>query len=138
MPNDKDQKLSPDEEPEEKYSFLQETIKPKPVSRQQLVRQVVRIAIYGVILGAFACLGFFALKPVVQDAFRGDPETVTIPEDEEPEDRRKNLQKRRKNRSRMRRVTKRSCHPCMSGRRKREKGSPISSRFPAKGTGTRV
>lgn len=86
MPNDKDQNLSPDEEPEEKYSFLQETIKPKPVSRQQLVRQVVRIAIYGVILGAFACLGFFALKPVVQDAFRGDPETVTIPEDEEPEE----------------------------------------------------
>ena len=86
MPDDKDQIPKPDEEqPEEKkYSFLQETIKPKPISRQQLVRQLVRIAIYGVILGAFACLGFFALKPWVQDIFRGNLETVTIPEDEDP------------------------------------------------------
>lgn len=44
----------------------------------------MRIAIYGVILGAFACLGFFALKPWMQDLFRGNLETVTIPEDEEP------------------------------------------------------
>ena len=87
MPNEKDQNLSPDEGPEEKkYSFLQETIKPKPVSRQQLARQFVRIAIYGMILGAFACLGFYALKPWMQDTFRGDLETVSIPEDEEPEE----------------------------------------------------
>ena len=87
MPNEKDQNLSPDEGPEEKkYSFLQETIKPKPVSRQQLARQFVRIAIYGVILGAFACLGFYALKSWMQDTFRGDLETVSIPEDEEPEE----------------------------------------------------
>lgn len=86
MPNNKDHNLSPDEEPEEKkYSFLQETIKPRPISRQQLVRQFVRIAIYGVILGVFACLGFFALKPWMQDTFRGDLETVSIPEDEEEE-----------------------------------------------------
>ena len=86
MPDDKDQIPKPDEEqPEEKkYSFLQETIKTKPTSRQQLARQLVRIAIYGVILGAFACLGFFALKPWVQDIFRGNLETVSIPEDEDP------------------------------------------------------
>lgn len=86
MPDDKDQIPRPDEEqPEEKkYSFLQETIKPKPISRQQLMRQLARTAIYGVILGAFACLGFFALKPWVQDVFRGNLETVSIPEDEEP------------------------------------------------------
>ena len=85
MPDDKDQIPKPDERPEEKkYSFLQETIKPKPISRQQLVKQLVRIAIYGVILGAFACLGFFALKPLVQNWFRGELETVNIPEDEEP------------------------------------------------------
>ena len=87
MPDDKDQIPKPDESPEEKkYSFLQETIKPKPISRQQLAKQLVRIAIYGVILGAFACLGFFALKPWMQDVFRGNLETVTIPEDEEPSD----------------------------------------------------
>ena len=87
MADNKDQIPGPDREPEEKkYSFLQETIKPKPISRQQLVRQLVRIAIYGVILGVFACLGFFALKPWVQDKFRGDLETVTIPEDEDPDE----------------------------------------------------
>lgn len=84
MPNDRDQNLSPEEPEEKKYSFLQETIKPKPISRQQLAQQLVRIAIYGVILGVFACLGFFALKPWMQDIFRGDLETVSIPEDEDP------------------------------------------------------
>ncbi len=84
MPSDKDKNLNPEEPEEKKYSFLQETIKSKPISRQQLLKQFVRIAVYGVILGAFACLGFFALKPWMQDIFRGDLETVTIPEDEEP------------------------------------------------------
>lgn len=85
MPNDKDHDLSPEEGSEErKYSFLQETIKPRPISREQLGKQFVRIAVYGVILGAFACIGFFALKPWAQNWFRGDLKTVTIPEDEEP------------------------------------------------------
>ncbi len=86
MPSDKDQNLNPEEPEEKKYSFLQETIKPKTISRQQLVKQLVRLAVYGVILGAFACLGFFALKPWMQGIFRGNLETVTIPEDEEPEE----------------------------------------------------
>lgn len=85
MPNDKDHDLSPEEGSEEKrYSFLRETIKPKPISREQLAKQLVRIAIYGVILGAFACLGFFALKPLAQNWFRGELEEVEIPEDEDP------------------------------------------------------
>ena len=38
MPNDKDRDLSPDEGSEEKnYSFLQETIKPKPISREHFI-----------------------------------------------------------------------------------------------------
>lgn len=87
MPNEKDRDLSPEEgSDEKKYSFLQETIKPKPISREQFVKQLARFAVYGVILGVFACLGFFALKPWIQDRFRGDLKTVTIPEDEEPEE----------------------------------------------------
>lgn len=87
MPNEKEPNQNPEQEPEEsKYSFLQETIKPKPISRQQLAKHLVRMAVYGVILGAFACLGFFALKPWIQDVFRGDLETVSIPEDEEPQE----------------------------------------------------
>ena len=69
---------------EDKYSFLQETIKTKPISREKLIRQLIRIAVCGVLLGGFACLGFFALKPWAQSWFRGDPQTVTIPEDEQP------------------------------------------------------
>lgn len=68
----------------EKYSFLQETIKPEPLSRERLFRHSARIALYGVILGLFACLGFFVLKPWAERMFRGEPEPVTIPEDEEP------------------------------------------------------
>lgn len=84
MPDDKDQIPKPDERREEKeYSFLQETIKPKPISRKQLAGQLVRLAVSGVLLGGFACLGFFALRPWMQDIFRGELETVTIPEDEE-------------------------------------------------------
>ncbi|OUP81532.1 trypsin [Lachnoclostridium sp. An169] len=83
MPNDREQNPGPEKEP--KYSFLKETIKPKPISGEKLFRQFVRIAIYGVILGAFACVGFFALKPWAQEWFRGTPDTVSIPADEEPD-----------------------------------------------------
>ena len=31
---------------EERYSFLRETIKPKPISREKLIREFVRIAVY--------------------------------------------------------------------------------------------
>lgn len=87
MPNDKDQNLSPEEDSKEKkYSFLQETIKPKPISREQLLKQLARFAVYGVILGVFACISFFALKPWVEEHFYSDSMTVTIPEDTEPEE----------------------------------------------------
>ena len=72
-------------EQQESYSFLEETIKPKTISRQKLLQQFIRVAVYGVILGAFACMGFYALKPKAQNWFKGDPQTVTIPEDEKPE-----------------------------------------------------
>lgn len=88
MPNDKDPKLEPedgsDEKKEESFSFLQETIKPKPVSREKIFTQFIRIGIYGLIFGVFACCSFFALKPWAEDTFRQDAEKVTIPEDEEP------------------------------------------------------
>ena len=87
MPNDKDRNLSPEDGSEEKkYSFLQETIKPKPISREQFAKQLARFALYGIVLGAFACLGFFALRPWLEDQFKADPKTVTIPEDEETQD----------------------------------------------------
>lgn len=87
MPNDKDPKLEPEGVPEEKkeesFSFLQETIKPKPISREKVFTQFVRIGIYGLIFGMFACFSFFALKPWAEEAFRQEADKVTIPEDEE-------------------------------------------------------
>lgn len=73
-------------EKQESYSFLEETVKPKTISRQRLQQQFVRVVVYGVIFGAFACLGFYALKPEAQKWFKGDTQTVTIPEDEKPEE----------------------------------------------------
>lgn len=89
MPYDEDPKQKPEhgleEQKEEQFSFLQETIKPKPVTRRKILTQLARVGIYGLIFGAFACLGFFALKPWAQMKFQGSPKTVTIPDDEEPE-----------------------------------------------------
>lgn len=86
MPYDEDPKQKPEkgleEQKEEQFSFLQETIKPKPVTRRKILTQLARVGIYGLIFGTFACLGFFALKPWAQTRFQGDPKTVTIPEDE--------------------------------------------------------
>ena len=65
------------------FSFLKETIKPKPVSREKIFMQLLRMAIYGVIIGMFACCSFFALKPWAEETFREDPQKVTIPEDAE-------------------------------------------------------
>ena len=85
MPSDKEQKKSPEEEAEEKkYSFLQEKIKGKQGSRETLIKQFIRIAIYGLILGMFACLGFFATgNRWMQQWFAGNAKTVMIPEDEQ-------------------------------------------------------
>lgn len=70
------------EEREEQFSFLQETIKPTPVTRKKIFIQLARVGIYGLIFGAFACMGFFALKPWAQEKFQTGPKTVTIPDDE--------------------------------------------------------
>lgn len=86
MPYDEDPKPTPEEgsdgKEEESFSFLQETIKPKPVTRKKILTQLVRVGIYGLIFGVFACLSFFALKPWAQNKFQGSSKTVTIPEDE--------------------------------------------------------
>lgn len=77
-----------DQQSGEDFSFLQETIKPKTVSRKQIFAQLARIAIYGAIFGLFACCGFFALKPWAETAFHKDTEKVTIEagEEEVPEE----------------------------------------------------
>lgn len=70
---------------EESFSFLTETIKPKSTSREKMFMQFGRMAVCGLIIGIFACCGFFALKPWAERTFRKDPGTVTIPADSEEE-----------------------------------------------------
>lgn len=67
---------------EETFSFLTETIKPKTKSRKKLLPQAVRMAVYGLVIGVFACCSFFALKPWAERTFGGGSDKVTIPEDE--------------------------------------------------------
>lgn len=87
MPYDEEPKSEPDkgldEQKEDGFSFLQETIKPETVTRKKILAQLARVGIYGLIFGAFACLGFFALKPWAKSSFQGNPETVNIPKDED-------------------------------------------------------
>lgn len=75
-PNEKGQ------DTEETFSFLTETIKPKAKSRKKLLRQFVRMVIYGLVIGVFACCSFFALKPWAERVFGEESDKVTIPEDE--------------------------------------------------------
>lgn len=70
-------------EQEEAFSFLQETIKPKEVRKEEIFAQLVKMALYGLIVGCFACCGFYALRPWAQRTFQEEAQEVTIPEDEE-------------------------------------------------------
>lgn len=80
MPMQSEQDSKP--KPEEEYSFLTETIKPKSISREKMVAQLIRMAVYGLIIGFFACCSFYALKPWAEQTFGGEESgEVTIPED---------------------------------------------------------
>lgn len=81
-PKGKSEKDS-EEKKEEPFSFLQETIKPEPIAHKQVREKLIKLAVCGVLVGMFACLGFYALKPWAQKLFPGSPRTVTLPEDTE-------------------------------------------------------
>ncbi len=69
---------------DENYSFMQEVIKDEPGSRQRLRRDIVRMIGFGILFGVVACLTFCLCRPWMEDLFNHeDPETVTIPPDEE-------------------------------------------------------
>ena len=73
-------------EKKESFAFLEETIKPKQISRRQGMKQLIRIAICGLVLGGFTCLGFFALRPLAQKLFPEKTQVVTIQEDDQSGD----------------------------------------------------
>lgn len=72
-----------EEEEREAFSFLQETIKPKPVTGGQIALQLVKVAVYGLIIGVTACCGFYAVRPWAEETFHEEAQEVTLPKDEE-------------------------------------------------------
>lgn len=69
----------------EEYSFMQETIKDEAGAGKKWRNLVVRYVGLGLIFGAASCLGFYAVKPVIEEKFQGDPQEVELPEEEEEE-----------------------------------------------------
>ena len=68
--------------------FLHETIKKEHVSRKSFRNQVLRVVLYGIIFGVFACFSFFAIRPWVEGMFQGEDErrVITIPPEEDQDE----------------------------------------------------
>ena len=69
----------------EKFSFLQEVIKEKPLNRKKLMHKAVGLAAAGILFGAFASISFCVFQPWVDEQLNAEEE-ITIPKDEEPEE----------------------------------------------------
>lgn len=76
----------PDEEHEEEYEFLQETLKDEKDKGKISRSSLIRWACLGLVFGIAASLGFYALKPWAQRAGLGNPDEVTIPKDDTDEE----------------------------------------------------
>lgn len=71
--------------PEEEYAFLQEVIKDEENDVKTRKKKVLRGIRMGIIVGLTACFTFFVSKTWFESQFVQEPETVTIPDDEEEE-----------------------------------------------------
>lgn len=69
----------------EKFSFLQEVIKEKPLNRKKLMHKAAGLAAAGILFGAFASISFCVFQPWVDEQLNAEEE-ITIPKDEEPEE----------------------------------------------------
>ena len=69
----------------EEYEFLQETLKDEKKRGRIGKSTIIKCAALGLVFGMAASLGFFALKPWAEDLMLGDPDEITIPEEEEDE-----------------------------------------------------
>ena len=71
---------------QENFDFLQEVIKEEKPSAGQLMRKIGRWIATGLLIGAAACIGFFAIKPWAEKTFRGKSEKVEISEESESDE----------------------------------------------------
>ena len=64
--------------------FLHETIKKEHVSRKSFRNQVLRVILYGIIFGVFACFSFFGIRPWVEGMFQEEErQVITMPPDDD-------------------------------------------------------
>lgn len=75
---------NPEQNPEE-YSFMQEVIKDEKRDVSVISKKIGKWALAGVVFGAAACMGFFALKPWAETVFQKDADQVEIPKDDDTE-----------------------------------------------------
>ena len=68
------------------YSFMQETIKDEAGGKSKIRDDIWRTVGLGLIFGIVASFSFCAVKPWMESKFQKDPQTVTIPDEEEDED----------------------------------------------------
>ena len=68
------------------YAFLQETIKDENGGHNKLRNIVLKYAGLGLVFGLAACIGFCALT-LGRGKIAGNPQKITIPEEEEEENR---------------------------------------------------
>ena len=62
-------------EDKSQYSFVQETIKNRPVNKRKLFRRTVMTALLAVVFGLIACLTFFLIEPIINKTL--NPEQIS-------------------------------------------------------------
>lgn len=70
-PKEKSPKDLNEEQKEDSFSFLQETIKPEPITGKQVRKQLLKLAVYGIV-GRCVCLsGFLCPESVGTELISG-------------------------------------------------------------------
>lgn len=75
-----------EQEDEEEFSFLQETIKDEAGGTNKTRKNILRMIGLGLVFGIAASFSFSVLKPWFDQNFKSNPEKVTIPKEEEEEE----------------------------------------------------
>lgn len=69
---------------EQKFEFITETIKEKPVNKRRVLMKIIFNACMAVMFGLIACLTFLLVKPIITEClYPEETKLVTLPPDEE-------------------------------------------------------
>ena len=82
---DEEKREIPEEVQEIDTGFMREEIKTPPVSRRQMLKRLLEMAVVGAVFGAVACIIFLLLEPLINRALFPQEETtvqeITLPEE---------------------------------------------------------